>query len=215
LSTRFPELAKLKISAERFLKVLRSLGIEYVMIGGMPAGFYGQPRFTQDLDFTVDPVATAEKIAELIQELETRRFQLVSGSLPAKEELKRISSLRFIDMQNRTMIDLVLNPRGFKWDPDILKRRRREKILTRRMSIWCVPLEDMIVMKIANGEPQDLKDLEGIMTRRFKEVDWNYLRMRAKQFNVTREVDEIRKRFSAKRHEREYQDSCGQKMSLE
>jgi len=196
LSTRLPELLKLKISTERFLKVLRSLGIEYVMIGGIPAGFYGQPRFTQDLDFTVDPVATAENFPELIRELETHHFQLVSGGIPTKMELKKISSLRFIDMQKRTMIDLVLNPRGFKWDLDILKRRRREKILTRHMAIWVVPVEDMIVMKIANGEPQDLKDLEGIMTRRFKEVDWNYLRMRARQFNVTKEVNEIYKRFS-------------------
>jgi len=196
LSTRFPELVKLKISTERFLKVLRSLGIEYVMIGGIPAGFYGQPRFTQDLDFTVDPVATAKNFPELIQELETQHFQLVSGGLPTKMELKKISSLRFIDMQNRTMIDLVLNPRGFKWDLDILKRRRQEKILTRHMNTWVVPLEDIIVMKIANGEPQDLKDLEGIMTRRFKEVDWNYLRMRARQFNLTKEVNEIYKRFS-------------------
>jgi len=196
LSTRFPELLKLKICTERFLKVLRSLGIEYVMIGGIPAGFYGQPRFTQDLDFTVDPVATTENFPELIQELETHHFQLVSGDLPTKMELKKISSLRFIDMKNRTMIDLVLNPCGFKWDLDILKRRRQEKILTPHMTIWVVPLEDMIVMKIANGEPQDLKDLEGIMTRRFKEVDWNYLRMRARQFNVTKEVGEIYRRFS-------------------
>ena len=197
MSTRFPELVKLKISTERFLKVLRSLGIEYVMIGGIPAGFYGQPRFTQDLDFTVDPVATTERIAELIQELENRHFQLVSGNLPTKAELKKISSLRFIDMKNKTIIDLVINPRGFKWDLDMLKRRRREKILTRHMSIWCVSLEDMIVMKIANGEPQDLKDLEGIITRRFKEIDWSYLRLRARQFNVTKETGEIYKRFSS------------------
>jgi predicted nucleotidyltransferase len=197
LSIRFPELIKLKISAERFLKVLRDLGIEYVMIGGIPAGFYGLPRFTQDLDFTVDPVAAAENFAELIQRLETHHFQLVSGSLPTREELKKISSLRFIDTQNRTMIDLVLNPPGFRWDLDILKRRRKEKVLTRHMTVWVVPLEDMIVMKIANGKPQDLKDVEGILTRRFKEVDWNYLRMRARQFNVTKEVDEVHIRFSS------------------
>jgi len=197
LSARFPELVKLKISAERFLKILRNLGIEYVMIGGVPAGFYGQPRFTQDLDFTVDPVATTEKIAELIQELETHEFQLVSGTPPTKEELKRITSLRFIDLRKKTIIDLILHPRGFKWDPEILKRRRQERLLTRSMKTWCVPLEDMIVMKIANGDPQDLKDLEGILTRRFKEIDWNYLRMRTRQFNLIKEVDEICKRFSS------------------
>ena len=195
--TRFPELVKLKISTERFLKVLRNLGIEYVMIGGIPAGFYGQPRFTQDLDFTVDPGAIAENFAELIQQLETHHFQIVSGSLPTKEELKRISSLRLIDMQNRTLIDLVLNPRGFRWDLNILKRRRQERIFSHHMTVWVVSLEDMIVMKIANGKPQDLKDLEGIVTRRFKEVDWKYLRMRAGQFNLNREVDEIHKRFSS------------------
>ena len=196
MSRHLPELVKLKISTERFLKVLRSLGIEYVMIGGIPAGFYGQPRFTQDLDFTADPVAIYKNYAHLIQQLENRQFLLASGSLPAKTELKKLSSLRFIDMRNKTIIDLVLNPRGFKWDLDILRRRRRERILTRHMTIWVVPVEDMIVMKIANGDPQDLKDLEGIMTRRFKEIDWKYLRMRAKQFNVAKEIDEIYKRFS-------------------
>ncbi len=184
------------MSAERFLKVLRSVGIEYVMIGGIPAGFYGQPRFTQDLDFTIDPIALAGKFAELIHELETHHFELVSGSLPTKDELREISSLRFIDMRNKTMIDLVLNPRGFEWDLEILKRRRREKILTRRMAVWCVPLEDLIVMKIANGEPQDLKDVEGMMARRSKVVDWKYLRMRARQFDVSREIGELHKRFS-------------------
>lgn len=195
MSTRLPEVVKLKISAERFLKVLRQLSIDYVMIGGIPAGFYGQPRFTEDLDFTADPTAVAQRFAELIQELERRDFILAS-SRPTREELNRTVSLRFADVRNKTLIDLALHPRGFSWDPEILKRRREEKLLTRDMKIWCVPLEDLIVMKIANGEPQDLKDVERIVSRRFDEIDWSYLRRRAQQFDLKNSVDEIHKRFS-------------------
>jgi len=195
LGTSYPQLVKLKISAERFLKVLREFGIEYVMIGGIPTGYYGYPRFTEDLDFAADPTATAQTFPQLIQELENRHF-LLASTRPTVQELKKIPSLRFVDLQNRTVIDLVLHPEGLKWDSEVLRRRRQEKILSRRMKIWCVSIEDLIIMKLASGESQDYKDLEGIISRRFKEIDWTYLRRRSQEFNLAEEADEIRNRFS-------------------
>jgi len=195
LAERFPQLKRLKISAGRFLKVLGGLGIDYVMIGGIPVGFYGEPRFTQDLDFAVDPRVFVGRFAEFLEGIEREDF-LLSSSRPTVEELKSIASLRFIDLRNRTIIDLALNPKGFSWDPDVLDRRREEKLLPGRGKIWCISLEDLIVMKIASGEPQDYKDLERIVSRRFKEIDWSYLRKRAKKFNLTEEVEEIYERFS-------------------
>lgn len=195
MSRSLPEIVKLKISAERFLKVLHRLNIEYVMIGGIPAGFYGEPRFTADLDFTADPFAVVENFPELIQELERNDFILYS-SRPTREELKNFTSLRFFDVRKKIMIDLVLHPKGFNWDSDILKKRREERLLTRSMKIWCISIEDLIVMKIANGTPQDLEDIEKIVSRRFKKIDWDYLSRRAKKFNLKKEIDEIYKRFS-------------------
>jgi len=195
LAERFPQLTRLKVSAERFLKVLSGLGIDYVMIGGIPVGFYGEPRFTQDLDFAVDPRLFASRFAEFLQEIERANF-LLSSSRPTMEELKSTTSLRFIDLRNRTIVDLVLRPKGFNWDSDILRNRRELKLLPGRGKIWCISLEDLIVMKIANGEPQDYKDLERIISRRFKEIDRSYLRKRAEKFNLREEVEEIYKRFS-------------------
>lgn len=195
MSRSFPEIVKLKISAERFLKVLHRLNIEYVMIGGIPAGFYGEPRSTEDLDFTADPFAVIENFPELIQELERNDF-ILGSSRPTREELKNFTSLRFFDVRKKIMIDLVLHPKGFNWDSDILKKRREERLLTRGMKIWCISIEDLIVMKIANGTPQDLKDIEKIVSRRFKNIDWDYLRRRAKKFNLKKKIDEIYKRFS-------------------
>jgi len=194
LAERFPQLTRLKISALRFLKILSRLDIDYVMIGGIPVGFYGEPRFTQDLDFAVDPEVFASRFPEFLQEIERENFLLSSGR-PTVEELKSITSLRFVDLRNKTIIDLVLHPKGFNWDSDILNRSRQQKLLPGRGKIWCVSLEDLIVMKIATGEPQDYKDLERMISRRLKEIDWGYLRRRAKKFNITEEVDEIYKRF--------------------
>lgn len=195
MSRSLPEIVKLKISAERFLKVLHRLNIEYVMIGGIPAGFYGEPRSTEDLDFTADPFAVIENFPELIQELERNDF-ILNSSRPTREELKNFTSLRFFDVRKKIMIDLVLHPKGFNWDSDILKKRREERLLTRSMKIWCISIEDLIVMKIANGTPQDLEDIEKIVSRRFKKIDWDYLSRRAKKFNLKKEIDEIYKRFS-------------------
>lgn len=195
MAEHYPQLTRLKISAQRFLKVLAGLGVDYMMIGGIPVGFYGEPRFTQDLDFAVDPGAVVNRFAELLQEMEREHF-LLSSSRPTLEELKSITSLRFIDLRNRTIVDLVLHPKGFNWDPDVLSRRREEKLLPGKGKIWCISLEDLIVMKIASGEPQDYKDLERMISRRFKEIDWSYLRKRARKFNLIEEVDEIYKRFS-------------------
>jgi hypothetical protein len=164
------------------------------MIGGIPAGFYGQPRFTEDLDFAADPNAVVESFTELIEELERRDFVLASRR-PTREELKRLTSLRIVDTRNGTIIDLVIHPNGFSWDAEILKRRREERLLTQKMKIWCVPLEDLIVMKIANGEPLDLKDVERIVSRRFDEIDWSYLLRRAQRFDLKKKIDEIHKRF--------------------
>jgi len=165
------------------------------MIGGIPAGFYGEPRSTEDLDFTADPFAVIENFPELIQELERNDF-ILGSSRPTREELKNFTSLRFFDVRKKIIVDLVLHPKGFNWDSDILKKRREERLLTRGMKIWCISIEDLIVMKIANGTPQDLKDIEKIVSRRFKNIDWDYLRRRAKKFNLKKKIDEIYKRFS-------------------
>jgi hypothetical protein len=165
------------------------------MIGGIPAGFYGEPRFTADLDFTADPLAVVENFPELIQELERNDF-IMNSSRPTREELKNFTSLRFFDVRKKIMIDLVLHPKGFDWDSDMLNKRREERLLTRSLKIWCISVEDLIVMKIANGTPQDLEDIEKIISRRFNKIDWEYLRRRAKKFNLKKEIDEIYKRFS-------------------
>jgi hypothetical protein len=195
LAATLPQLVNFKISAERFLKVLHGLGIEYAMIGAIPASFYGNPRLTQDLDFTSDPEKVAGNFPELIQELEKEGFLLVS-TRPTIQELKTFTSLRFIDLRKKTFIDLVLHPKGFRWDSEFLKRRRKEKILPGKIRIWCLSIEDLIIMKIANGEPQDYKDLEGILSRRFNEIDWNYLRKRSREFGLNEHIDEVYKRFS-------------------
>jgi hypothetical protein len=135
-----------------------------------------------------------ERFAELIQELERRDFILASNR-PTREELKALSSLRIVDARNKTIIDLVLHPQGFSWDPEILRRRRQESLLSHKMKMWCVSIEDLIVMKIANGEPQDLKDVERIVSRRFDEIDWRYLSRRAKRFDLKKGIDEIHRRF--------------------
>ncbi|OGD54965.1 hypothetical protein A3K80_02040 [Candidatus Bathyarchaeota archaeon RBG_13_38_9] len=190
-----PEIVKLKISTERFLKTLHQLKIEYAMIGGIPAGFYGEPRFTQDLDFTADPKAIIKNFPELIQELEQNNFMLTS-SRPTIKELEKTTSLRFIDLRNKVIIDLVIHPKGFSWDTEILQRRRKEGLLTAKMKIWCIAVEDLILMKIANATQQDLIDIEKIISKNFKGLDWKYLRRRAKKFKLNRKVEEIYYRYN-------------------
>jgi len=50
-------------------------------------------------------------------------------------------------------------------------------------------------MKIADGEPQDLADVERIVSRRFDEIDWSYLSRRGQRFNLKKEIEEIHRRF--------------------
>jgi len=57
--------------------------------------------------------------------------------------------------------------------------------------MWLVSPEDLIIMKLAAHRPRDIEQIQTILIRRRKEIDWKYLEKRAEQHNVQPELTEI------------------------
>ena len=66
---------KLIESFKLVTRFFRDNNIRYCLIGGMAAGFWGNPRYTQDMDFTV--MSRSRKIKEIIDLFQANGFKII------------------------------------------------------------------------------------------------------------------------------------------
>jgi len=150
---------------ESFLEVNRfffSHDIRNCLIGGLAAGFWGEPRYTQDMDFTV--ALKEENLDSFIHLLKANGF-IFSKKGTNQIEIKQKGRLNF-------QADLILSETEYQeW---VVSRAIPVKIFETKVSI-CTP-EDLIIMKLLANRRQDLLDVENILKKRVMELDQDYLK---------------------------------------
>ncbi len=124
--------------------LFEELGIDYALIGGLAAMYYGRARFTEDVDFITPDDA--------------------EGRLTANPEAMRLhrfdpSCTRKLYPDTGVEIDLWRD----RFVPDMIARAR-EAVLAGR-TIRIVDPHDLIAMKLRAGRPQDDYDISEILKR--------------------------------------------------
>lgn len=149
---------------ESFIEVNRffnSNNIRYCLIGGLAAGFWGEPRYTQGMDFTV--AMKEDNLDFFLRLLKDNGFIF----------LKKGSNLIQIQKKNRLKFqaDLILSETEYQeW---VVSRAISVRIFETNVSI-CSP-EDLIILKLLTNRRQDLLDVENILKKRAGELDQDYL----------------------------------------
>lgn len=167
---------------------LQSIAIPYVIIGGMAVQFWGEPRFTQDVDLTVaapldDPVTFIE--------------QVVAKFPPRIEDavaFARRNRVILVRSSNGTPIDISLGLPGY--EEEVMERAVEFELEPGQAVRICSP-EDLIIHKAIAGRPQDVRDIEGIVYRQRRSLDASYIRQWLKAFSELLENPEIQSRFEA------------------
>jgi predicted nucleotidyltransferase len=162
----------------------KHLELEYVIIGGIALQFWGEPRFTHDVDITVQ---SKLDITDLVNQM-TEAFE------------SRVSDpYKFV--KDTGMI--LLSVEGVDIDISIALEGYEEVLFARNQSIEAAPdrvikicsAEDLIIHKALAGRPQDSSDIQSVIYRQGDDLDLRYIRSWLKEFSSAVMDDSILERF--------------------
>ena len=162
-----PEAVKPVFEAAREVQdFLRRSGSEFCFIGGIALQRWGQPRFTRDVDLTL--------LCQLGGETEV--IDRVLGGFAARLPDARTFALknRVILVQSGTgvPIDVALGALAFEHH---CVERASEFDFGPGLTLLTCSAEDLVVLKAFAGRGQDWVDLEYVLVRQRRTLDWRLI----------------------------------------
>lgn len=158
--------------------------IRFALIGGLAVAAWGVVRATQDIDLLADSNPSPLKNTDLQRRLE--RF-LERRSCRAEWRVGGIDD----PIPLLLRVEMPRPGRGIKadilwahkrWQRETLARTIRLSVL--RMEVVILHPEDLILLKLGAGGPQDLLDVEGLLSNRPSELNLTRLRKKATQLHL-------------------------------
>lgn len=149
-----------------FSRELESRNLQYALIGGLAASIRGRVRATEDIDLIVR--CSLEAALELVRSLSQSSFQPL---LENYEEVARSALVvPILNLENQIQLDLAVGLSGF--EQEIVERA--DPIAIGHHEVFVATAEDLLVLKILAGRPQDLLDVQGIVEVQAEQLDWQY-----------------------------------------
>ena len=150
-------------------KLFDELQIDYAVLGGIAVSYYGEPRFTWDIDVNI--LLRTDQIEDF---LETAKMRGFSPRTPnAREILKKtgVLPMTFVDGEEEGHCDLIVAQNAL----EIAGIRRASFRDIGNSRIKLIACEDLVLHKIASDRPRDREDLLGILRRQGKNMDRTYI----------------------------------------
>lgn len=161
-------------------------GIPYALIGGIALQWWGEPRFTRDVDVTIlVNLGEEEKVIKKI-------LSVFSARIPGAMEFALKNRICLIKSKAGYEVDMSLGIPGY--EEKVMSRAVKCKLEKGHIVKIC-SAEDLIIHKAVAGRPRDLADIESVIMRQGKKLDTAYLRKWLKEFSDALEMPEILERF--------------------
>lgn len=173
---------------KRIIRVLKATKIQYMIVGGLAANYYGCPRATYDLDLVVKlGVAEAKKLVDLAKKARFRVHE--------QEVLMLIKAgNRFVmESWEKYRVDFWLVRTAF--DRTAFERRHRVNIFG--VQAWISSPEDVILQKLCTARSRDLEDVQAILIRQRGKLDKRYLGRWASELGVTHLLEDFIKQVGS------------------
>lgn len=161
-------------------------GIRYAIIGGIGVQWWGEPRFTRDVDVTI--LVDGKKEKDVLKKI----LSYFSPRLPNALDFALKNRVCLVRTKKKIDIDISLGVQGY--EEECMKRVVDCKIDKRNIVKIC-SAEDLIIHKAIAARPQDMSDIHGIIIRQGKKLETRYIRKWLREFSLLLENNEILKRF--------------------
>ena len=152
--------------------------VEYALIGGHAVNTWIEPRFTADIDVTIEAGATAMERVKGILLREGLALEVEHGAeLPSGPDFLRFAS------KDRTL-RLEIQVAKTELQHEILRRARPAE------GVRVATVEDLIILKLIADRAKDQADLDALS--RLPGVDWSYVERWAQDWELTARLAELR-----------------------
>lgn len=171
----------LQVTLADAINFLTSNQLAYALIGGLASSIRGEPRVTADVDLVIG--TEVDGALQLIEKLDGSSFSPLFDGVEEVVEQAFILPLRH--RQTSVKVDLSIGLSGFE------KRmmERSTAIELEGQKVQVVTAEDLLLMKMLAGRPQDQQDVKGIVTVQGDSLDWKYCRDAASQLSEAVDVN--------------------------
>lgn len=157
-----------------------------MLIGGVAAGQLTEPRATKDVDASLW-LDDDEKLPRLIELM--ARHGLVPQFHDALEFARRSRILPLVHTPSRVGVDVALAVTPY--EETAIRNARAVELTAYGLTLMLPRPEDLVVMKAVAHRPQDIADIDRILTFH-PNLDVAYVRRRAREFAAAVGDSEIR-----------------------
>ncbi len=181
---------------KQFTDILDELDISYAVGGSIASSIYGNVRFTEDVDISVENFSeNAEKFYEKTKE----DFYLSRDAMQIA--LHQRTSFNIIHLQTAFKIDIFIS-KNTDFDKRILQRCRKLELAESLNKKFCVVSpEDIIILKLrwyTQGgciSERQLSDCLGVLQIQADNLDMNYLKSCSIDLNVNDLLEKLLAEF--------------------
>lgn len=175
----------------RITQVLEREGVPYLVTGSVATIFYGEPRFTADIDIVVDlPV---ERVRNLCAAFPSPEFYLSEES--ARRAVRQRSQFNVLHPKSGLKVDLMVSERS-AFDRSRFTRGHRLRPQEDYEATFASP-EDVILKKMEyfreGKSEKHLRDIDGILRISGTDLDTGYIDHWAEVLGVLEIWERLRK----------------------
>jgi hypothetical protein len=155
------------------VRVIEDTGLRYFVTGSTATIFYGEPRFTNDIDVVVQ-LSEAE-IADFCRRFPQDEFYVSENA--AREAVLRKSQFNIIHPASGLKVDVIV-PDSTSYNESRFARARRLHPADDFVACFASP-EDAIIKKMEyyrqGGSDKHLRDIAGVLKTSREEIDVDYI----------------------------------------
>ena len=163
--------------------VLERLELEYFITGSVAAIYYGEPRFTNDIDVVVR--LSDESVVEFCAQFPAPDFYVSEEA--AKQAVRTRGQFNIIHPASGLKVDVIV-PTDTPYDRSRLSRKHRGRADQTHDAFFASP-EDVILKKMQyfqeGGSEKHIRDITGILKLSGNRIDVQYIRDWANQLGLT------------------------------
>ena len=189
MAQRFvPALGRLRKLLEDASKALH-VSIDFALIGGLAVSTWGAVRATQDIDLLADsdpsPIGDWRMRETLAKFLVKKRCKVEWRVGDPGDPIPLLLRVEFSRSSRKLYTDILWAHK--RWHQEAL--RRRLEVLLGKSRVFVLHPEDLILLKLDAGSPQDLLDVQALLASKPPALDIDRLQRSAARIRLQKLLD--------------------------